>query len=111
MKLNEEIQHVLAGYAIPEDAQNMIVAAVDAVEKNRVAPGLEVGIQAPEIRLPDVYGKDVSLSERLAAGPVVLTFFRGDWCPICDLQLRVLQRALPEIEAAGASLLAVTPSP
>ena len=109
MKLNEEIQHVLAGYAIPEDAQNAIATAMEEVEKNKIAPGLEVGIQAPEIRLPDIYGKEVSLNEQLASGPVVLTFFRGDWCPICNLQLRALQRALPDIRSAGASLLAVTP--
>ena len=109
MKLNEEIQHVLAGYAIPEPALNRIAAAMEQVDKNKIAPGLDLGARAPEIRLPDIYEKEVSLNAQLAAGPVVLTFFRGDWCPICNLQLRALQRALPDIRAAGASLLAVTP--
>ncbi len=109
MKLNEEIQHVLAGYAIPEPALNRIAAAMEQVDKNKIAPGLDLGARAPEIRLPDIYEKEVSLNVQLAAGPVVLTFFRGDWCPICNLQLRALQRALPDIRAAGASLLAVTP--
>ena len=109
MKLNEEIQHLLAGYAIPEPALNTIAAAMEQVDKNKIAPGLDLGARAPEIRLPDIYEKEVSLNAQLAAGPVVLTFFRGDWCPICNLQLRALQRALPDIRAAGASLLAVTP--
>ena len=109
MKLNEEIQHVLAGYAIPEPALNTIAAAMEQVDKNKIAPGLDLGARAPEIRLPDIYEKEVSLNAQLVAGPVVLTFFRGDWCPICNLQLRALQRALPDIRAAGASLLAVTP--
>ena len=109
MKLNEEIQHVLAGYAIPEPALNRIAAAMEQVDKNKIAPGLDLGARAPQIRLPDIYDKEVSLNVQLAAGPVVLTFFRGDWCPICNLQLRALQRALPDIRAAGASLLAVTP--
>lgn len=109
MKLNEEIQHLLAGYAIPEPAVNTIAAAMEQIDKNKIAPGLDVGARAPEIRLPDIHSKQVSLNAQLAAGPVVLTFFRGDWCPICNLQLRALQRALPDIRAAGASLLAVTP--
>ena len=82
---------------------------MEQVDKNKIAPGLDLGARAPEIRLPDIYEKEVSLNAQLAAGPVVLTFFRGDWCPICNLQLRALQRALPDIRAAGASLLAVTP--
>ena len=109
MNLNEEIQRVLAGLAIPENVSNAITAAMEKIEQNKTAPGLAVGARAPEIRLRDAYGKQVSLNERLTAGPVVLTFFRGDWCPVCNLQLRALQRALPDIRAAGASLLAVTP--
>jgi peroxiredoxin len=45
----------------------------------------------------------------LAAGPVVLTFYRGAWCPYCNTQLRGLQQALPEIESLGAALVAVSP--
>ena len=109
MNLNEEIQHLLSGLAIPETANRAIADAMTQIETNQVAPGLAVGDQAPRFALPNPEGKPVSLDERLAQGPVVLTFFRGDWCPICNLQLRALQRALPEIEAAGASLIAVSP--
>ena len=109
MSLNEEIQHLLSGLAIPETASRTIADAMAQVEQNRVAPGLTVGEQAPLFVLPDPEGEPVSLEERLAQGPVVLTFFRGDWCPICNLQLRALQRALPDIESAGASLMAVSP--
>ena len=79
------------------------------LEENKVAPGLSTGERAPDFELPDPHGKPVRLSERLAGGPVVLSFFRGDWCPICGLQLRALERALPEIREARASLIAVTP--
>ena len=109
MNLNEEIRHLLSGLAIPEAANRTIADAMAQIEKNRVAPGLNVGEQAPRFVLPNPDGEPVSLDERLARGPVVLTFFRGDWCPICNLQLRALQRALPEIENAGASLIAVSP--
>jgi peroxiredoxin len=68
-----------------------------------------VGDTAPEFRLPDARGGEVALGDLLAAGPVVLVFYRGAWCPYCNLQLAAFQSALPEIRAAGASLVAVSP--
>ena len=109
MNLNDEIQQVLTGYALPRDVIETFAAAMGRIEKNKVAPGLSVGERAADFELPDPHGKPVRLGERLAEGPVVLSFFRGDWCPICNLQLRALERALPDIREAGASLLAVTP--
>ena len=45
----------------------------------------------------------------LTNGPVVVTFYRGEWCPYCNLQLRALQEALPEITSTGATLVAISP--
>jgi peroxiredoxin len=70
---------------------------------------LQDGAMFPDFMLPSAEGRLVSLDSRLAAGPVVISFFRGDWCPFCKLMLAALTEALPEIEAAGASLLALTP--
>lgn len=109
MNLNEEIRHVLTGLAIPEPINRTIAKAMEEVERNRIAPGLAVGDSAPDFTLPNPYNEEVNLHQKLAQGPVVLTFFRGDWCPVCNLQLRALQRALPDIREAGASLIAVTP--
>ncbi len=109
MNLNDEIQQVLASYALPHDIVETFAAAMALVDENKVAPGLAAGDHAPDFELPDPHGKPVRLSDRLAKGPVVLSFFRGDWCPICNLQLRALERALPEIREASASLVAVTP--
>jgi peroxiredoxin len=63
----------------------------------------------PDFMLPSAEGKLVSLQAQLARGPVVLSFFRGEWCPFCRLMLAALTEALPDIEAAGGSLLALTP--
>jgi peroxiredoxin len=71
------------------------------------APG--VGASAPPFTLPDARGGDVALEELLAKGPVVLVFYRGAWCPYCNLQLAAYQAALDEIRAAGATLVAVSP--
>jgi peroxiredoxin len=67
------------------------------------------GAAFPDFVLPSAEGKLVSLAAQLARGPVVVSFFRGEWCPFCRLMLAALTEALPEIEAAGASLLALTP--
>jgi peroxiredoxin len=70
---------------------------------------LREGEVFPDFMLPSAEGKLVSLQSQLDRGPVVLSFFRGEWCPFCRLMLAALAEALPEIEAAGGSLLALTP--
>jgi peroxiredoxin len=70
---------------------------------------LKEGGEAPDFTLPGATGEDVSLSELLEQGPVVLTFYRGGWCPYCNIQLQAMQRLLPEFEAAGATLVAISP--
>src|SRR6266571_8601803 len=67
------------------------------------------GAQAPDFTLPDARGNAVTLSHLLTQGPVVMTFFRGQWCPYCHLQLRAYQEALSHIQARGASLVALSP--
>jgi peroxiredoxin len=71
------------------------------------APG--VGATAPLFTLPDARGGSVALADLLGQGPVVLVFYRGAWCPYCNLQLAAFQSALNDIEAAGATLVAVSP--
>jgi peroxiredoxin len=70
---------------------------------------LEVGDRAPNFELPNAQGHQIRLVDQLERGPVVLTFYRGAWCPFCNLQLRNLQQALPDIDAHRASLLAISP--
>ena len=85
------------------------LAVMDATTASTVVHPLGVGDTAPDFSLPDATGKTVHLSSLLADGPVVLAFYRGGWCPYCSLELRALQAALPEITAAGAALVAVSP--
>jgi peroxiredoxin len=70
---------------------------------------LAVGERAADFELPNAQGRRVHLADQLDRGAVVLTFYRGAWCPFCNLQLRNLQHALPEVQALGASLLAISP--
>ena len=74
----------------------------------RAGPGRRrAGI--PDFSLPDATGQMVELAARLEQGPVVLSFYRGEWCPFCNLELRALQAALPRLRARGASLIAISP--
>ncbi|RZK23405.1 MAG: AhpC/TSA family protein [Hymenobacter sp.] len=64
---------------------------------------------APAFTLPDAAGAPVALAHLLLRGPVVLFFYRGNWCPYCNVQLRAYQQLLPELARYGATLVAVSP--
>lgn len=89
--------------------RTMDAATVDLARSGIAERSVPVGAAAPTFSLPDATGEQVSLGGLLAKGPVVLSFYRGGWCPYCNLELRALQSALSDIEAAGATLVAVSP--
>ncbi|MEP2237381.1 MAG: peroxiredoxin-like family protein [Maribacter sp.] len=70
---------------------------------------LNVNNKAPNFTLKNALGKSVSLYDELKNGPVVLTWYRGGWCPYCNITLHYLQEKLPEFHKAGATLIAITP--
>ena len=83
---------------------------IDAVVEAGVeAQAKQVGDQAPDFSLSNATGQSIRLSEYLAKGPVVLTWYRGGWCPYCNITLRQLQLELPNFQAKGANLIALTP--
>ena len=65
--------------------------------------------RVPAFTLNDPDGHPVSSDELLAKGPLVITFYRGVWCPYCNFELQALQAQLPEIQARGANLVAISP--
>jgi len=83
------------------------------IEELRASFALErairTGDEVPDFTLPDPQGRNVSLGALLEAGPVVVTFYRGGWCPYCNIQLRAYQAILPEISALGARMVAISP--
>jgi peroxiredoxin len=74
-----------------------------------IQAALKVGDRAPEFRLQNGLGIDVSLSSVLSRGPAIVTFYRGAWCPYCNLQLRAYQHFLPRFQEFNASLIAISP--
>jgi peroxiredoxin len=91
-----------------------VVEVLHRVTDELIASGqaeraLRVGDRAPSFTLPDPNGKPVSSADLLAKGPLVVTFYRGAWCPFCSLDLQALEEARSEIEARGATLVAISP--
>jgi len=94
----------------PVDVKALGKAALkELVESGAEARVLKVGAQAPDFTLPDAQGRPVKLSTLLAKGPVVVTFYRGAWCPYCNVQLGQYQERLKDLQAAGAQLVAISP--
>ena len=93
----------------PEIREAMVRADMELAASGIARRALKAGDRAPDFNLPDARGGHVRLKDLLATGPVVLSFYRGGWCPYCNLELRALQQALPEITHLGAKLVAVSP--
>ncbi|MFJ2832611.1 peroxiredoxin-like family protein [Streptomyces sp. NPDC087263] len=91
---------------IREIMQRASQELADSGQADRV---LTVGAQAPRFSLPSTTGQSLALEDLLADGPVVLTFYRGAWCPYCNIALRSLQQHHDAIAARGARLVAVSP--
>ena len=104
-----QLQQEISGQAPAElvDGFTSATARLDARDFASRAP--QVGSEAPDFALPAQNGQSVRLSALLRDGPVVLIFYRGEWCPYCNLQLRTFQAHLDELEEHGAQLVAVSP--
>lgn len=109
MNLNDQLAQLITSFNFPEDVITTIKNTNTLLETSRVAPGLKIGDKAPNFYLSNANGKEVCLEKYLAKGPVVLSFYRGDWCPFCNLELRALQEVLASIKSVGGSLLAISP--
>lgn len=112
MTLREELA-ARAGGSTNWDPQRKAVyqAQADALAASDILEtALRTGHKAPLFELPDAFGKTVRLADLLENGPVVLSFYRGSWCPFCNLELRALQRELESARAAGVTLVAISPN-
>jgi len=105
----EAFQAQSASRVSPEVQERSKARRAQLVASGIADKSLKTGDTAPDFTLPDAYGKPVSLAALLAHGPVVLTFYRGDWCPFCNLTLRAYQKILPEINSLHATLVAISP--
>ncbi|MGY2289683.1 peroxiredoxin-like family protein [Pseudomonas sp. SDO528_S397] len=84
-------------------------ATAELIASGAADRALKVGDKAPLFSLKDANGELVSSAQLLAQGPLVVTFYRGVWCPYCNMELQALQAFLPTLKATGANLVAVSP--
>jgi len=90
-----------------------VVAGIHRATEDLIASGaaqraLKAGDEAPSFVLPDEDGHTTSSRDLLTRGPLVITFYRGAWCPYCNFDLQALEAARREIEARGANLVAIS---
>jgi peroxiredoxin len=96
-------------FAPPEIHPIMERATAELVASGQAERALKAGDAAPEFILNDPDGKPVSSTELLKRGALVISFYRGVWCPYCNLELTALEEALPSFKAEGANLVAISP--
>ena len=95
---------------VPAERQAVMDRHVAFLAESGIArTALQVGDRAPAIVLRDQHGAPFDVTTLLRQGPVVVTFYRGGWCPFCNLELKAYQAQLPRLVAAGASLVAISP--
>jgi peroxiredoxin len=112
MRIGDELarRREAVGQALPPAERQVIRDTIERLRAAQIAElSLRVGETLPDFVLPDPGGTLVASEGLLDRGPLVLAFFRGAWCPYCPIALRGLESARPRIEAAGASLVAVSP--
>ena len=84
-------------------------STAELIASGQAARALNVGDRAPAFRLPDSGRATVTSAELLAKGPLVVTFYRGAWCPYCNMDLQAIEAAASQIRSLGASLVAISP--
>ncbi|GAU07378.1 peroxiredoxin-like family protein [Desulfoplanes formicivorans] len=112
MSLTEKLAELKAQNLakIPKDAQKIMLADLEKLAKSDLVENApKQGDTLKDFTLPNHNGETRHLATLRQNGPVVIIFYRGGWCPYCNMELHAYQQALPDIKAAGATLVAITP--
>lgn len=97
-------------YNVPRSViETMHRATAELIESGIARAAKKAGDVAPSFSLKDPEGNVVSSADLLRRGPLVLSFYRGVWCPYCNMELQALEAAKPEFAKYGASLVAISP--
>lgn len=110
--LAEQIETTVNAFisALPDDEKQAVGDSFVKLQASRVAAdAINSGDIAPDFSLPNATGGRIELYETLSRGPVILNFYRGGWCPFCNLELQALQQHLPEFKSYGATLIGISP--
>jgi peroxiredoxin len=97
-------------YSVPRSViETMRRATAALVASGAASRAKKAGDVAPDFSLKDPEGNVVNSADLLRRGPLVLSFYRGVWCPYCNMELQALEAAKPEFDRYGASLVAISP--
>lgn len=110
--LQSQLSEFKAGFktrATPERVATMETATEQLRASGIERTALQVGQRAPQLSLPNAKGEVVDLAQLWQQGPLIVVFYRGGWCPYCNLELRAWQQLLPQVKAQGAQLVAISP--
>lgn len=110
--LSEKIASFKAqiGANAPAEVLSTMQAATEALLASGIENrALQAGDKLPDFELPNQHGVTKSIYSYLEHGPLVLNVYRGGWCPYCNLEMKALVDALPEIHARGAHLVGMSP--
>lgn len=111
MSLNQQIQDLVKTFraSFPPELNALVEQGAGEISAMPIIENaLKAGDKAPDFALKNYSGEARSLSDYLKAGPLVLTFYRGLWCPYCNLQLAAYNKGLADIRALGANLVAIS---
>lgn len=107
-KLNDTVTYFNEN--LPAEATLLLQDTLDAGIAKHIADNvIKIGATIDDFTLTASTSQPFSLNEKLKEGHIVLMFYRGSWCPFCNLTLKAYQDVLPEIQQQGANLVAVTP--
>ncbi|MCZ6829521.1 MAG: peroxiredoxin-like family protein [Gammaproteobacteria bacterium] len=96
--------------SLPEEANKLLKQATQRlVDGALINLLITVGDKFPQFSLPNVVGNAINSEDLLGQGPLVVSFYRGGWCPYCNLELRAYQAVLDDIHTLGAELVAISP--
>lgn len=112
MTLKQDIDAFVAEAAarVPPELMAELERSIEQVRDSGIEQrALGEGDLAPPFTLPNAEGRPVALKDLLRRGPLIISFYRGIWCPYCNLELRAYQRILGEIRAAGGDFIAISP--
>jgi peroxiredoxin len=112
MALKDELadRAALSAKSRPVETNAAFDAGIAAIAAAGIADhAVAVGDPAPDFVLPDTVGRSIALADLVRTGPTIVTFYRGGWCPYCNLELRAYAERMPEFVEAGVRLVAISP--
>ena len=111
MSLKDELNAAYEGFRskMPEPAAAFDADTQDMAHRGIGAGAPKVGGSAADFELPDQLGRSVRSADLRAKGPLVISFYRGNWCPYCNLELHALKQYQPQMSEFGATLVMISP--